>query len=173
MTIRCETCSEEWFPGHTCPQVEQDVEIKPDKNVTLGELREAEDFEAAYVQEEERIKQCIDDFRPHEEDCTCNGCLQSIINKQAWQMLEMLEQMKKQQCSKCGGSMSLWCDKDVKERGEVARRECQVIIDQQASQIKQYQELHETMKAKVIQADETTAYFICRLNELLCDIVNR
>jgi len=86
MTIRCETCSEEWFPGHTCPQVEQDVEIKPDKNVTLGELREAEDFEAAYVQEEERIKQCIDDFRPHVEDCTCNGCLQSIINKQAEQI---------------------------------------------------------------------------------------
>ena len=76
MTIRCETCSEEWFPGHTCPQVEQDVEIKPDKNVTLGELRE----------EEERIKQCIDDFRPHVEDCTCNGCLQSIINKQAEQI---------------------------------------------------------------------------------------
>ena len=158
MTIRCEVCGEEWFLGHMCPQIEQDVEIK-------STIFDSKSIKA-------RCEMCskmrctwhgfagdCPDLPPLNAERSVAGLDKNVTPGE----LREEEERIKQYIADLIGSPVEGC---------TCSGCLQAVIDQQAKQIKQYQELHETMKAKVIQADETTAKVICRLNELLCDIVN-
>ena len=80
--------SERDFPTTSCPKCGKSMGLSHqcglDRNVTLGELRKDDEY----------INERVAEFRPHAKGCTCNRCLQAIIDQQAEQLSYQAKEIK-------------------------------------------------------------------------------